>query len=56
MDPSPVLLAMGVERGLARGAVRVSLGKDNTEAHIAAFLQALGTVVERLKGFAAVAV
>ena len=56
MDPSPVLLAMGVERGLARGAVRVSLGKDNTEAHIAAFLQALGTVAERLKGFAAVAV
>lgn len=55
-DPSPVLLAMGVERELARGAVRVSLGKENDTGHVDGLLQALGTVVERLKGFAALAV
>lgn len=55
-DPSPVLLAMGVERELARGAVRVSLGKENDTGHVDGLLQALGTVLERLKGFAALAV
>jgi cysteine desulfurase len=34
---SPVLKAMGVEVGLARSAIRVSLGKDNTEQEIDQF-------------------
>ncbi len=44
-DPSPVLLAMGVERELARGGLRVSLGWSNTEAEVEAFLAALAKVL-----------
>ena len=44
-EPSPVLLAMGVERELARGSLRVSLGWNNTETDVEEFLRALGTVL-----------
>ena len=40
-EPSHVLLAMGYDRDIAKGAVRVSLGKDNTQAQVEAFLLAL---------------
>lgn len=53
---SPVLQAMGVPDELGRGAVRVSLGKDNTPAQVDGFLQALGAVAARLRGLAAVAI
>lgn len=43
-EPSPVLLAMGVDPATARGAVRVSLGLSNTELDIDRFL----TVLQRL--------
>lgn len=43
-EPSPVLLAMGVDAETAKGAVRVSLGKDNEEADIDALLDALRTI------------
>lgn len=52
---SPVLKAMGVAEELGRGAVRVSLGKDNTQEQVDAFLRALGAVVTRLRNLAAVA-
>ena len=55
MDPSSVLMAMDVERELARGAVRISLGKGNTEADISTFLQAMQNVLMRLKKLSAVA-
>lgn len=48
-EPSHVLLAMGVDADLAKSAVRVSLGKDNTEADVEAFLTALRQVLEELK-------
>ena len=54
-EPSHVLLAMGVEADLARGAVRVSLGEHNNETEIQGFLQALQQEVKRLKGLSAVA-
>jgi cysteine desulfurase len=54
-EPSHVLLAMGVEPGLARGAVRVSLGPVTTSAEIAGFLQALAATVTSLQSLAAVA-
>jgi cysteine desulfurase len=54
-EPSHVLLAMGVEPDVARGAVRVSLGDSNTEAEIQGFLKALQQEVKRLKGLSAVA-
>jgi len=55
-DPSPTLLAMGVAPDIAEGAVRVSLGKDNTMREIEEFLLAIGTVLNRLQRLAAVAV
>ncbi|GAB4254194.1 MAG: cysteine desulfurase family protein [Methylomicrobium sp.] len=39
--PSPVLVAMGVEAGLAKSAIRVSFGQFNTEADVVRFLQCI---------------
>jgi len=41
-QPSPVLLAMGIDADTARGAIRVSLGPDNTLDEIQRFLLVLG--------------
>lgn len=43
--PSPVLTAMGVEADLARGAIRVSFGKDNEPAEIDAFILTLKKIL-----------
>ena len=48
VEPSHVLMAMGVERELARGAIRVSLGKENTRADVDAFISALREIIARL--------
>ena len=45
-EPSHVLIGMGLDRDTAKGAIRVSLGKDNTEAEIDRFLGALTAVAE----------
>ncbi len=55
-EPSQVLLAMGVEPDMARGAVRVSLGAENSMAEIDAFLQTLESELLRLRQLTAVAV
>jgi cysteine desulfurase len=55
-EPSHTLLAMGVDAGAARSAVRVSLGRGNTDEDVARFLQTLGEMVGKLKGMAALAV
>jgi cysteine desulfurase len=54
-EPSHVLLAMGIEPDLARGAVRVSLSESNSSEEITQFLAALQQEVQRLKGLSAVA-
>lgn len=54
-EPSHVLLAMGIERDLARGAVRVSLSINNSMDEIAAFLLALQGELNRLKQLTAIA-
>ena len=54
-EPSHALLAMGVASSLARGAVRVSLGPENTEAQVREFLAALRTTILQLKGLASIA-
>ena len=41
-EPSHVLLGMGLERGVAFRAIRVSLGIQNTEAEVDRFLAVLG--------------
>jgi cysteine desulfurase len=43
--PSPVLTAMGVEAGLAKSAIRVSLGLGNTPAEISEFINLLKVLV-----------
>ena len=48
VQPSHVLKAMGVEPGLARGAVRISLGWSTTEADVERLLNAWNTVVSSL--------
>ncbi len=54
-EPSHVLLAMGVDPDVARGAVRVSFGAENTLTQVEAFLKALAQEVNRLKQMTAVA-
>lgn len=53
-EPSAVLLAMGVEPGLAKGAVRVSLGRDSRAEDVTDFVRALAGVLQRLRQMAAV--
>lgn len=55
-EPSHVLLAMGVNADLARGAIRVSLGQDNQPEQVAAFLLTLERELTRLRKLTAVAV
>lgn len=54
-EPSHVLLAMGIEPDLARGAIRVSVSDSNTAEEISEFLAALQKEVQRLKGLSAIA-
>ena len=54
-EPSATLLAMGVGRELARGAVRFSLGAGNTQREVQEFLQALARTVRRLRNMTAMA-
>jgi cysteine desulfurase len=54
-EPSHVLLAMGVTEDLARGAVRVSFGSNNTAQEVDGFLITLQQEVARLKQYSAIA-
>ncbi len=45
-EPSHVLLGMGIDHEVAAGAIRVSLGKDNTEAEIDQFLAVLVAITQ----------
>lgn len=55
VQPSHVLLAMGVSEELARGAVRVSLGKDTTAAEVDTFVACLTQRLKQLQGFGSLA-
>jgi cysteine desulfurase len=48
-DPSHVLLAMGVPPEVARGAIRMTLGRENTEEDVDKVLEILPGIVERLR-------
>jgi cysteine desulfurase len=54
-EPSHVLLAMGVDEDLARGAVRVSFSASNTLEQVKQFLGALESELARLKNLTAIA-
>jgi len=49
LEPSPVIRALGRAEELARGAIRFSFGKDNSEEDVDYALVALVRVVERLR-------
>ena len=55
-EPSHVLMAMGIASDLARGAIRVSFGANNTTEQLNAFLTVLQSEVQRLRQLTAVAV
>ena len=55
-EPSHTLMAMGVEAGLARAAVRVSLGAGSSQQDVDGFLKALGESLASLRTLAAMAV
>lgn len=53
-EPSHVLLAMGIAPEVARGAVRVSLGRQNTAADVAGFLRTLAVTLNHLQSLPAI--
>ena len=53
IDAPQVLLSMGYSPGIARGALRLSLGPDNTETDVDAVLAALPGAVEQARAKAA---
>jgi cysteine desulfurase len=55
-EPSHVLMAMGIAPDLARGAVRVSFGANNTAEQLNAFLSVIQSEVSRLRELTAVTI
>ena len=49
LEPSPVIRALGRNDELARGSIRFSFGKDNSEADVDYVVEVLVEVVERLR-------
>lgn len=49
LDPSHVLLAMGLTHEVAHGSLRITLGRDNTEAEVDYLLEVLPEIVARLR-------
>jgi cysteine desulfurase len=49
LDPSHVLLAMGITHEIAHGSLRFSLGRQNTEEDVDYVLEQLPKIVERLR-------
>ncbi len=49
LDPSHVLLAMGLTHEVAHGSLRLSLGKDSSADDVAYCLEVLPEIVERLR-------
>ncbi len=48
LDPSPVLLAMGVEEAIAHGSVRLSVSRDTTMSEVEEAIGVVGQVVSQL--------
>ena len=49
LDPSHVLLAIGLPHEKAHGSLRISIGKNNTEADVHTLLQEIPPIVNRLR-------
>ena len=53
LEPSHVLLAMGIPPEIAHGSLRLTLGHENTEEEIAYVLEVLPEMVARLRSISA---
>ncbi len=49
LEPSHVLLAMGLSHEMSHGSVRFSLGRSNTEADVDLILKEMPPIVERMR-------
>lgn len=49
LDPSHVLLAMGLDHATAHGSLRLTLGQGNDDADVEYFLEVFPAIVERLR-------
>jgi cysteine desulfurase len=49
-EPSNVILALGIDRELAKGSLRVTVGRSTVEADVDAFVAALPAIVARVRG------
>ena len=54
LDPSHVLLALGLPHEIAHGSLRLSLSADNTEEEVAHILKVVPEVVAYLRGMSPV--
>src|SRR5205814_10703429 len=55
LEPSPVIKALGRDEELARGAVRFSVGKDNTDEDVDVAVEAVTRAVESLRSISPLA-
>jgi cysteine desulfurase len=55
LEPSPVIRALGRDEELARGSIRFSFGKDNTEADVDYVVTALSKAVASLRALSPLA-
>lgn len=49
LEPSHVLLAMGIPHEVAHGSIRITMGRDNSDEDIDYFLEVMEPIVERLR-------
>jgi cysteine desulfurase len=49
LEPSHVVLALGLRAEDAHGSMRISLGRENTEEEVDAFLEAFPPIVDKLR-------
>ena len=54
LDPSHVLLALGLEHGQAHGSLRMSLSDYNTDEDVDYIIETLPSIIERLRAFSPV--
>jgi len=53
-EPSHVILALGIDRATAQGSLRLTVGRETTEADVDALLEALPPIIARLRSISAV--
>lgn len=49
LEPSHILLSMGITPEIAQGSIRISMGRGNTKEEVDYFLEVLSPIVKRLR-------